>query len=1016
MIKKILKVTGIVFLVLIASAFIIPIAFKKQITELVKKEINKNLNAKVDFKNVNLSLFRHFPRISISLSDLSVIGSGEFANDTLIASKSIDASVNLFNLIKGKDIKVYGVYLDSPRIHALVNKDGKANWDIAKETSSATVSGDTSSTFSMHLQKYQVSNGYLLYQDESSDVYAELFNLNHTGKGDFTQDLFKLSTSTKADAVNLTILSVPYLINIKTGIGADIKIDNKNNRYDFETNDILLNNLKLSSKGFFQLVNDSTYNMDISFNSPSNDFKELLSMIPAMYTKDFTKIKTGGSAVLNGFVKGTYSPTQIPAYNLDLDIKDGFFQYPDLPEQVKNIQLALKVNNPDGISDNTVIEITKAHIEMGNEPFDFHLLYKYPETAQYIDVVAKGKLNLSQVSRYIKLEEGTKLSGLVWADVFAKGNLTAIQQKQGPFSAGGFLDISNLFYTSKIFPQPIKNGNMKIQIENTGGIADKTSINIADGHIEVGPDPVDFSLQVKNPISTVDFSGKAKGKFTLDNLKQFTQLEPGSSITGITNADINFSGSKADIDKKEYDKINTTGTVGFNNVKYIAKDYPAGITIASAQLDFNPKNAALKNFSGSYLSSHFTANGMLDNLIGYAMKDLPLEGFVNVTVDKMNLNDWMGTDTVSSSLKAASSDPFLVPGNINMVLNAEATQVKYDKVDYNNIKGTLAIKDETVKLQNIKTDALDGTMIFNGSYSTKTNKKEPGISISYDVKDLNIQKTFFAFNTIQKLMPIGNFLDGKLTSQLTMTGALNGKMMPELSSLTGNGNLLVLEGFLKKFTPLEKLAAMLQIDELREITLRNIKSYFEFANGKVLVKPFTIKIKDIEMLIGGMHGIDQSLNYIIQMKVPRKYLGTKGNDLINNLATQATNRGIPVNLGEVVELNIRMGGTITNPTIKTDLAQVAGDAVKELKQQAVDFVKQKIDSTKQTIKDSLNDLKKQVTDELKEELKNQIFGNKDSTKQNNLDSTKKNVEKTFKKTINKLLNKKKKTESDSTNN
>ena len=313
-------------------------------------------------------------------------------------------------------------------------------------------------------------------------------------------------------------------------------------------------------------------------------------------------------------------------------------------------------------------------------------------------------------------------------------------------------------------------------------------------------------------------------------------------------------------------------------------------------------------------------------------------------------------------------------------------------------------------------DALEGTMIFNGSYSTKTNKKEPGISISYDVKDLNIQKTFFAFNTIQKLMPIGNFLDGKLTSQLTMTGALNGKMMPELSSLTGNGNLLVLEGFLKKFTPLEKLAAMLQIDELREITLRNIKSYFEFANGKVLVKPFTIKIKDIEMLIGGMHGIDQSLNYIIQMKVPRKYLGTKGNDLINNLATEATNRGIPVNLGEVVELNIRMGGTITNPTIKTDLAQVAGDAVKELKQQAVDFVKQKIDSTKQTIKDSLNDLKKQVTDELKEELKNQIFGNKDSTKPNNIDSTKKNVEKTFKNTINKLLNKKKKTESDSTNN
>ena len=62
-IKKGLKITGIIVVVLIALAFIIPIAFKKQITELVKKEINKSLTAKVDFADVSLSLFRHFPKV-----------------------------------------------------------------------------------------------------------------------------------------------------------------------------------------------------------------------------------------------------------------------------------------------------------------------------------------------------------------------------------------------------------------------------------------------------------------------------------------------------------------------------------------------------------------------------------------------------------------------------------------------------------------------------------------------------------------------------------------------------------------------------------------------------------------------------------------------------------------------------------------------------------------------------------------------------------------------------------------
>ena len=296
--KKALKITALILIILMAVAFAIPILFKKQIAELVKKEINKSLTAKVDFRDVSLSLFRHFPKVSISLEELSVIGTNEFAKDTLISAKTVDASVNLISVIKGKDIKVSGVFLQSPRIHALVNKEGKANWDIAKEDTAATTSSDTSaSAFKMTLKKYEIKNGYIYYKDESSDMSAEISGLDHEGSGDFTEDEFTLSTTTKADAVNFTYAAIPYLTNAKTSIDADIKIDNKTNTYTFKTDDIALNNLKVSADGFFQLVNDSTYNMDIKFKTPSNDFKDILSLIPAVYKKDFDKIKTSGSAL-----------------------------------------------------------------------------------------------------------------------------------------------------------------------------------------------------------------------------------------------------------------------------------------------------------------------------------------------------------------------------------------------------------------------------------------------------------------------------------------------------------------------------------------------------------------------------------------------------------------------------------------------------------------------------------------------------------------------------------------------
>ena len=1012
--KKFLKITAISLFILIVLAFLLPYLFKDKILLLAKAEINKNIEAKVEFKDISLSLFRHFPKLSIALNDISVTGLNEFEGDTLLSATMIDASVNLMSVIGGKDIKLHGIYLNAPRIHALVNKDGKANWEITKPDT-ASSAADPSSSFQMELEKYSINDGYVYYNDESINMHAEISGLDHEGNGNFKDEIFTLSTSTKALSANFNYANIPYLVNAETGIDADIEINNKNSRYSFKEAAIVLNELKLVTNGFIQLDNDSTYTMDIAFDAPSNDFKNILSLVPAVYKTEFDKLKTSGTAGLKGFVKGVYSPQQLPAYKVDMLIKDGFFQYPDLPQPVKNVQLTAQISNADGATDNTIIDVTKAHLEMGNEPFDFRLLFKNPETTRYIDAAVKGRINLADVTKFVKLDATTKLAGTIWADVFAKGNFSAIEQQQGPFTAGGFLDIQNFFYSSREVPQPIKNGNFKIQFENNGGIADATTINIHSGHLEVGGDPLDFSLQLSKPVSAINFSGAAKGKFTLDNVKQFVALEEGTVIKGSLDADLTFSGSKEAIDKKNYESINTNGVAHLNNVQYVSKDYPGGVQIITAQLNFSPQQVALDNFNGRFQNSSFTADGVVNNLIGYAMKDEQLEGNINLAADKINLNDWLGTDTVSTSTGATSSEPFLVPANLEFNINAKAGSVQYDKVVYNNVKGTLLLKNETVRLQNVQTEALDGTMSFDGWYSTKTNKAKPDLSINYTVKDVDVQKAFYAYNTMQKLMPVGKFLAGKLSSQFNMTGKLNGDMFPDLGTLTGKGNFLLIQGVLKKFLPLEKLATALDVDELKNISLKDVKSHFEFANGKVLVKPFDLKVKDIDMQVGGMHGIDQSIDYIIAMKLPRKYLGNTGNALVNNLASSAANKGVAINVSDFINLNVKMGGSITNPSIKTDLKETAGDITKELKQQATDFVQQKVDSTKQTLKDSLAVVKNQVLNDAKTEITKQIFGSKDSTGKNtSLDSSKKKATQTLKNTFGNLLKKKKTPPTDST--
>jgi hypothetical protein len=228
----------------------------------------------------------------------------------------------------------------------------------------------------VELEKYAVSDGYLYYRDESSNMTAEVSGLHHQGSGQFTQDLFTLSTTTQAAAAGFSFAGIPYLVNAKTGVDAAIEIDNKTSRYSFKKTALRLNDLEVLLDGFLKIENDSTYAMDISFDAPSNSFKSILSLVPAVYKSGFDKLKTGGTAMVRGFVKGIYSPQQLPAYNVDVHVKDGFFQYPDLPQPVKNIQLTAQFSNPDGIYDHTVIDIARGHVELGGEPFDFRLLLK----------------------------------------------------------------------------------------------------------------------------------------------------------------------------------------------------------------------------------------------------------------------------------------------------------------------------------------------------------------------------------------------------------------------------------------------------------------------------------------------------------------------------------------------------------------------------------------------------------------------------------------------------------------
>jgi len=347
-VKRIFSTIFIFIILVIGAAIAIPYFFKDEILVKIKEEANNTLNAKIDFADVDLSLLRSFPDFSFKMDQLSVIGVDKFEGINLVQAENIDFTLDLMSVIKSdRPIEIQTITFDQPDVNILILKDGQANYDIVKPSEPTTTeSGEYD--FLIQLKKYSINEGNFTYDDRAGNVFLKLKNLNHQGRGDFTQDVFDLVTKTNIEQLSASSGGVRYLKKANTKLDATFNVDLSNNTYTLKENDLQINAMKLLADGFVQLKENEDIKIDFTFDAPKNDFKNLLSLIPSAYTSDFSDVKADGKMAFNGFVKGTYNGQKemLPAFKVSLDVDQGSFQYPDLPSGFNNIFAKLNVESP----------------------------------------------------------------------------------------------------------------------------------------------------------------------------------------------------------------------------------------------------------------------------------------------------------------------------------------------------------------------------------------------------------------------------------------------------------------------------------------------------------------------------------------------------------------------------------------------------------------------------------------------------------------------------------------------
>ena len=588
--KKALKIAGITLGVILVLLLVLPFAFQGKIEKIVKQEGNKMLNAQFDFGALDISLLRNFPSASVTLEDFYLKGVGAFANDTLVQAGELTAAINLFSLFGNSGYDISKIIIEDTQVKAIVLENGQPNWDVMKtsaETDTVESTSAESSPIRIKLKKLSINNLSVSYDDRQAGMYAAIDKLKAKCAGDFGSERTIVDLEMETPSLTYRTGGVPFLNDAALKTDMNVDADFVNNKFTLQDNSISLNAIRLNIDGW-AAMKDNGIDMDVKLNTNEVGFKELLSLIPAIYAKDFQDLKTDGKASLTAFAKGTLSQDKMPQFEAALHVENAMFRYPSLPAGVEDINIAAIVKNPGGNIDATEVNISPFNFTLAGNPFSLKAIVKTPVSDPDLQATAKGTLDLGKIKDVYPLEDMT-LSGTIQADMNLAGRLSYIEQAQyDKMQAEGNIRLNGMKLNMKDIPT--------VDIRRSTFTFSPRYLQLSETTVNIGDNDLTLDSRFENYLGYALKGSTLKGNLNINsnhiNLNDFmstdtmaTQVQAPADTTAAAtsagviripeNIDFNMQANLKEVlfDKMTLENVNGTllvknGTIDMRNLSF----------------------------------------------------------------------------------------------------------------------------------------------------------------------------------------------------------------------------------------------------------------------------------------------------------------------------------------------------------------------------------------------------------------------------------------------------------------
>jgi len=397
---KISKWSGIVLGIIVMLTLIAGFFLSRYFDEQVKTYANNHIKGELNYRKSRLSLFEHFPYLTLSFYDLSLKGAPPFEKDTLLTSSKIGLGIDLSSLLKG-DMVVDKIYFNKGLIHVMVDEEGKANYDIYS-------SGDTTSTQSadndetkLSIDQITIEDADLTYDDRSLQMLIHAKGLDYKGRGDLDASVFDLVSNAHIESFDFNYDNQYYFLSKKVEADLLTSINTRSLSIAFKKNDLKINQLPVQFTGIFEFLK-SGYKMDFQVKAASTNLRDMITALPQDYLTWMEHTDIKGDANMKITLAGIYNAETetLPDLSFDMDIRNGYILHEKAPSPVKDLWLDIHASLPELNPEKTTLDLDSLSFLLDQGYFNASLHTKGLDNP-YIKTNLQTALDLEKLQRAI---------------------------------------------------------------------------------------------------------------------------------------------------------------------------------------------------------------------------------------------------------------------------------------------------------------------------------------------------------------------------------------------------------------------------------------------------------------------------------------------------------------------------------------------------------------------------------------------------------------------------------------